>query len=128
MCTIFQEIRVFGSLQNREDWSKRRNFFSKIVFLVSLARNALILVIGTVISYCLYEEAPFKITGNVTGGFPAFQVPPFSTTFNGTNYDFEDLAKGYGISFVFIPLLSILEAVTIAKAFCINTLAKKSRT
>lgn len=114
---IFQEIRIFGSLQHRPEWSKKRNFFGKIIFLVSLARNALIVIIGTVISYYLIDEHPFKITGNVTGGFPPFKVPPFSTNFSGISYTFSDMVHGYGVSFMFIPLLSILEAVSIAKAF-----------
>jgi hypothetical protein len=113
-----QEIRVFGSLQHRADWSTKRNVLGKFIFLLSLARNALIVVIGTLISYYLRDKSPFQITGNVSGGFPPFRPPSFSTTVNGTEYDFSDIAKNYGVSFIFIPILSILEAVSIAKAFC----------
>jgi sodium-independent sulfate anion transporter 11 len=115
---ILKEIRVFGSLQHRADWSTKRNVLGKFIFLLSLARNALIVVIGTLISYYLRDESPFQITGNVSGGFPPFRPPSFSTTVNGTEYDFSDIAKNYGVSFIFIPILSILEAVSIAKAFC----------
>ncbi|XP_044272554.1 sodium-independent sulfate anion transporter-like isoform X2 [Tribolium madens] len=112
-----KEIRVFGSLHHRPDWSPRRNFLGKLIFLLSLARNALIVIIGTLISYYLYDQKPFKITGKVSGGFPPFKPPPFSTNFTGTESTFSDMVQGYGVSFIFIPLLSILEAVSIAKAF-----------
>lgn len=86
--------------------------------MISLARNALVVIIGTAIAYYLRDETPFKITGEVSGGFPPFEVPKFNTVINGTEYGFGDIVEGYGASLVFIPLISVLEAISIAKAFC----------
>lgn len=57
------------------------------------------------------------ILGDVKSGFPPFGPPPFSTSVNGTTYYFGDMAADYGVSIAFIPLVSILEAISIAKAF-----------
>ncbi|XP_015838375.2 sodium-independent sulfate anion transporter isoform X2 [Tribolium castaneum] len=112
-----KEIRRFGTLQYREDWSRNRNILGIFLFMLSLARNALVVIIGTVISYSLRDDNPFKITGDVKSGFPPFEPPPFSTQVNGTNYNFRDMVQNYGPSLAFIPLVAILEAVSIAKAF-----------
>jgi sodium-independent sulfate anion transporter 11 len=129
-----KEIRRFGTLQYRSDWSRNRNIFGIFIFMLSLARNALVVIIGTVIAYDLRDEAPFKITGKyrtilfpryssrvsgeVKGGFPPFEAPPFSINLNGTEYSFSDMAQDYGPSIAFIPLVAILEAISIGKAFC----------
>lgn len=115
---FFQEIRRFGTLQRRPDWSRNRNILGIFIFMLSLARNALIVIIGTVLAYSLRDDQPFKITGEVKAGFPPFQPPPFSIDFNGTHYTFDDITQDYGVSIAFIPLVSILEAISIAKAFC----------
>jgi sodium-independent sulfate anion transporter 11 len=112
-----KEIRRFGTLQYRSDWSRNRNIFGIFIFMLSLARNALVVIIGTVIAYDLRDEAPFKITGEVKGGFPPFEAPPFSINLNGTEYSFSDMAQDYGPSIAFIPLVAILEAISIGKAF-----------
>lgn len=85
--------------------------------MLSLARNALVVIVGTILAYCLREYEPFKITGDVRGGFPHVQPPPFHTSFNGTNFTFPDMITDYGTSLVFIPIVAILEAISIAKAF-----------
>lgn len=61
--SCFQEIQKFGSLKYRQDWSRNRNIFGIFIFMVSLARNALIVIISTVISYNLRKSPPFKLTG-----------------------------------------------------------------
>ncbi|RZC37615.1 sodium-independent sulfate anion transporter-like, partial [Asbolus verrucosus] len=117
LLVLLKKINAFGSLRHRPDWSKSRNLLGKVVFMLSLSKNALIVIIGTLIAYSLSAESPFRITGEVSGGFPPFHPPSFSTNFNGTEYDFVDLIRNYGASSAFIPLVSILEAISIAKAF-----------
>ncbi|KAJ3644902.1 hypothetical protein Zmor_022601 [Zophobas morio] len=112
-----KEIRRFGTLQYRADWSRDRNIAGVFIFMLSLARNALVVIIGTLISYNLRDDNPFKITGDVKGGFPPFAAPPFSINYNGTTYNFGDIATDYGPAMAFIPLVAILEAISIGKAF-----------
>lgn len=109
---------MFGSLQRKPEWSTLRNIIGYIIFLISLARNAIVVIIGTAIAYYLREKNPFKITGEVSGGFPSFQLPQFNTVIDETEYGFRDIVEGYGASLIFIPLISVLEAISIAKAFC----------
>lgn len=59
------------------------------------------------------------ITGTIGKGFPPFQPPPFSTNgTNGTIITFGEMIQELNTSIITIALISILEAVAIAKAFC----------
>nr|CAD7263012.1 unnamed protein product [Timema shepardi] len=53
----------------------------------------------------------------VAGGLPSLHLPPFSTTYNGTQYSFVGMANEMGILLFLVPLISILESIAIAKAF-----------
>lgn len=61
---------------------------------------------------------PFRVSGKITRGIPPFKPPPFSTNNNGTTDSFGDMVSNLGASLATIPLISILETVAIAKAFC----------
>ncbi|XP_049821343.1 sodium-independent sulfate anion transporter-like isoform X3 [Aethina tumida] len=117
---LLKEIRVFGTLQYRQDWSKSRNIIGRVIFLVSLSRNALAVIVGIILAYCLENNAddfPFLITGSVKSGLPPFKLPPFTTTFNGTDYSFSDMVSDFNTIVIFCPLIAILEHIAIAKAF-----------
>lgn len=86
---------------------------------LSIARNAVIVVSGIVVAYVfyVYEKQPFRIIGEIPEGLPPIALPPFSTELNGKEYRFFDMIKALGTSLITIPLVSILESVSIAKAF-----------
>jgi len=102
---------------------------SPIVWVISTARNAIIVVICTFLAYGLDPEGgetksnrngTFILTGKIDGELPPFQPPPFS--YNGTDldkdfYDFGGMVGEMGIGVIILPLLAILENVAIAKAF-----------
>ncbi|KAF2887549.1 hypothetical protein ILUMI_18624 [Ignelater luminosus] len=112
-------MKVFGSRTSNPEWSTVRNIFGKIIWLLCIARNAVVVVIGTVIAYILYTDGvePFKLTGEIGDGLPTIQPPPFSTEFNNQTYTFMDMVKQYESSIIFVPLIAILEHIAIAKAF-----------
>lgn len=58
-------MRVFGSRNHRPEWSSVRNFFGKFVWLLSIARNAVVVIIGTLLAWILYTngKSPFQLTG-----------------------------------------------------------------
>ncbi|XP_044252720.1 sodium-independent sulfate anion transporter-like [Tribolium madens] len=114
---ILKEVQKFGTLKYKSEWSKNRNVLGIVIFMVSLARNAIIVIIGTVISYNFGQNPPFKITGEVKAGFPPLEPPPFDPTFNGTSYNFSTIAQHFGTTLISLPLVAILEAVSIGKAF-----------
>uniref|UniRef100_A0A1I8N9R7 STAS domain-containing protein n=1 Tax=Musca domestica TaxID=7370 RepID=A0A1I8N9R7_MUSDO len=87
---------------------------------ISLSRNALAVIIGIVLCYCLKDgdKLPFRASGEITKGIPDFKLPPFSTPGeNGTTLGFGDMVSNLGASLASIPLISILESIAIAKAF-----------
>ncbi|KAF5289752.1 hypothetical protein FQA39_LY03669 [Lamprigera yunnana] len=114
-----KQLGGFGSRNSRPEWSFFRNAFSKIIWLVSIARNAVVVIMGTVLAWalCEYGEKPFALTGNIGKGLPTLQVPPFSTEFNNQTYTFLDMVKQYQSSIAFVPLIAVLEHVAISKAF-----------
>lgn len=98
---------------------KSGSFFEKFMWLISLARNAIVVIVGTLIAYILFshEIKPFQITGNITEGLPPFSLPPFTVINGNHTYTFVMLIKEFGSSILSIPLIGILESIAIAKAF-----------
>lgn len=86
---------------------------------MSLARNAIVVMVGTIIAYALFscEIKPFQITGNITEGLPSFSLPPFTVTHGNHTYTFMMLIEEFGSSTLSIPLIAILESIAIAKTF-----------
>lgn len=93
--------------------------FEKTLWLLSLSRNAIVVITGTIIAYSLSlnNSIPFKITGNITEGLPPFSPPPFSTIFNNKTYTFFDMTTTLGSSIASVPFIAILESIAIGKAF-----------
>ena len=70
----------------------------------------------------------FTLTGDIDGGLPSFQPPIFTILGNGSSGEgqaapgeditFVDLVRHLGAAIIMIPIIAILEAVAIAKAFC----------
>lgn len=88
---------------------------------MSLARNALVVIFGSVLAFLLTEAGqppPFALTGQIKAGFPPVQPPPFSTIVGNQTYEFTDMVGVLGTSLVSMPLIAILEIVAVAKAFC----------
>ncbi|XP_011873494.1 PREDICTED: sodium-independent sulfate anion transporter-like isoform X1 [Vollenhovia emeryi] len=93
--------------------------FEKFMWLISLARNAIVVMIGTLIAYVLFshEIRPFHITGNITEGLPPFSLPPFTIVNGNRTYTFVEAVNELGSGIISIPLIAILESIAIAKAF-----------
>ncbi|XP_071871095.1 sodium-independent sulfate anion transporter isoform X1 [Bombus fervidus] len=91
----------------------------KFMWVTSLARNAVVVIVGIILSYSLYsyDIKPFKITGHITEGLPPFSPPPFSLVKGNHTYNFEELIGELGSTVISVPLIAILESIAIAKAF-----------
>ncbi|KAH8358547.1 hypothetical protein KR093_000852, partial [Drosophila rubida] len=89
---------------------------------LSLCRNVLAVLFGILLCYLLSRgdnEMPFRISGEITAGLPPVRVPPFETQdVDGEPMNFGEMVSTLGGSIASIALLSILEAVAIAKSFC----------
>ena len=105
------------------------------MWFICTARNAIIVIICLLLSWCLDPElhsckthphkCVFTLTGSIQSGLPSFQPPPFfilaNSTRNGTFPDqdigFSDMVSKLGSAIIIIPIIGILESVAIAKAF-----------
>ncbi|XP_076667301.1 sodium-independent sulfate anion transporter isoform X2 [Andrena cerasifolii] len=98
---------------------KNGTALQKCLWVVSLARNAVVVIIGIILSYSLssYGIKPFKITGNITEGLPSFGPPPFSVASGNHTYNFVEVVSELGSTTISVPLIAILESIAIAKAF-----------
>ena len=91
----------------------------KFFKFLSISRNALVVIIGIMIAYVFYQNGsqPFRLTGDIKRGLPNFALPPFSAEANNRTYNFIEMSNSLGLSLVTVPLIAILEAIAIAKAF-----------
>lgn len=99
----------------------KRGRYATLAKYVSLARNALAVLIGSLIAFGLTRdgaEAPFALTGEIKAGFPPFQMPPLQTTVGNETVGFADMLATMGSSLVAIPFVGILEIIVVAKSFC----------
>uniref|UniRef100_A0A1Y1MPJ6 SLC26A/SulP transporter domain-containing protein n=1 Tax=Photinus pyralis TaxID=7054 RepID=A0A1Y1MPJ6_PHOPY len=100
--------------------SRHEKFISRTLWLISTARNALVVITCSVIAYC-YESSgtssPFLLTGSIKPGLPSFQVPPFETTLHNKTIPFADMFTDLGSSVFLVPIIAVLGNVAIAKAF-----------
>lgn len=114
-----------------------KKILAKTIWVISTARNAIIVVICTILAYgCdpgfefdnkdMKRNSTFIMTGAIKAGLPPFQLPPFGydqneTLANSTIVEkyvsFGEMTGKLGIALIIIPLLAILENVAIAKAF-----------
>lgn len=79
-------------------------------------------VIGILLCYLLKKDGvlPFLVSGTIQPGLPPFKPPPFHTEdpTTGAEISFGGMISAVGSGLASIPLLSILESIAVAKAFC----------
>ncbi|GFG36223.1 hypothetical protein Cfor_11304, partial [Coptotermes formosanus] len=101
--------------------NQRQRTIMKTLWLISTARNVLVVVVCSFIAYYLHpenEDPPFFIlTGTVRSGLPPFGLPPFSTILGNQTYSFADMCSELGSSIILVPIIGVLGNVAIAKAF-----------
>lgn len=107
-----------------------RTVLAKIIWLTSVGRNAIVVIITALVAFGCDPELPdvegsiknttFILTGNLDGGIPKFQLPPFSVkneTTGDTTAEFGDMISELGAAIIILPLMAVLENIAIAKAF-----------
>lgn len=98
--------------------------FATICKYISLGRNALAVIVGTLLAFLMTTEtssAPFAITGTVDTGLPTVALPPFSVVVNRNDrnetLNFVGMLGSVGPGFVAITMIGIIEVVAVSKAF-----------
>lgn len=93
---------------------------SKFLWLISTGRNILVVVVCAVMCWLLEQHlgaSPVILTGHVKPGLPRVQAPPFVNKIGNKTYDLFDSISALGTGCIVVPMLTILEAIALAKVF-----------
>ncbi|XP_039571934.1 sodium-independent sulfate anion transporter isoform X3 [Passer montanus] len=90
-----------------------------IVWITATARNALVVLFAGLVAYSfqVLGSQPFRLTGSIPQGLPAFQPPRFSLAAPNGTVPFHSMVQDMGVGLAVVPLMGLLETVAIAKAF-----------
>ncbi|NWT74109.1 S2611 protein, partial [Prunella himalayana] len=90
-----------------------------IVWICATARNALVVLFAGLVAYSFQVMGcqPFRLTGSIPQGLPAFQPPRFSLAAPNGTIPFQGMLQDMGVGLAVVPLMGLLETVAIAKAF-----------
>ncbi|XP_037973726.2 sodium-independent sulfate anion transporter [Plutella xylostella] len=118
----FTSIAFLMAMKKLGEGCKRTDGAGKqIRWFVSLARNAIVVIIGMLIAFAVKTitkgDEPLALIGEIGSGIPTFGIPPFTSVVGNETYSFPDMLKALGPESIVIPFVSILESVAIAKAF-----------
>ncbi|KAJ9600805.1 hypothetical protein L9F63_001017, partial [Diploptera punctata] len=122
LCTIVvlligQKLKDYdGSRLNPSETTRLRRYVGKLCWIISVSRNAIVVVIGMLIAYIL-ENQEIPCLGTVEKGFPPFDLPPFETVKGNETIYFDGMAEILGTSLFSVPFISILDTIAIAKSF-----------
>nr|XP_050862141.1 sodium-independent sulfate anion transporter-like isoform X1 [Vespula vulgaris] len=114
ICTIIV-LAIFKKLPGKRDGT----WLQKVLWILISARNAVVVVAGTIIAYVFHYNGYeiFKLTGSMGKGLPPFKLPPFSTTFKNKTYNFVEMITIMGSTIISISIISTIEHIAIAKVF-----------
>ncbi|XP_053816403.1 sodium-independent sulfate anion transporter isoform X8 [Vidua chalybeata] len=90
-----------------------------IVWISATARNALVVLFAGLVAYSFQVRGsqPFRLTGSIPQGLPAFRPPRFSLAAPNGTVPFQSMVQDMGVGLAVVPLMGLLESVAIAKAF-----------
>ncbi|XP_043478598.1 sodium-independent sulfate anion transporter-like [Leptopilina heterotoma] len=117
---LFRKMKDISLCAGSEKPTKRQHVMMKIIWLISTARNAIVVVICSVIAFKMDSStngSPFILTGTVRSGLPHFSLPPFSTNVNNRTLNFVEMCSELGPAIFLVPIIGVLGNVAIAKAF-----------
>ena len=80
---LLQKLKDVKINKLSEKSTSQQQSLAKALWLVSTARNAIVVIVCSVIAYNLkttWSYSPFVLTGPVRPGLPQFKIPPFTTT------------------------------------------------
>lgn len=98
-----------------------QRFLESFLWFLSTGRNILVVLVSGTIAYMFHEhghgEPPFRLSAEVSPGLPSIEPPPFSAVVDNTTYDFFDMTSKLGSGIFIVPLLSLLEDISVGKVF-----------
>ena len=127
---LLMRLLVTKQIGPKEDQMKSnfQKVVNKIIWLIGTARNAILVILTGMISYLMHQsqQADLQVIGKIPAGMPEIQVPPFSIPEirNETSGEiiqqgtsFSELISEMGSSLIVIPLIALLENISVCKAF-----------
>ncbi|CAF4823502.1 unnamed protein product [Pieris macdunnoughi] len=114
-CTVLLLLRKFKDIKVNH----KRYKLKKALWLISIARNALVVCIASTVAFCTYnaENPLFKLSGRVEPGLPQLSLPPFSTVIGNQTVGFMGMMDYLGSAVIVTPVVMVLANIAIAKAF-----------
>lgn len=115
-------MRVLGTIKlgpNEDELKSRKHVvFNKILWFISTARNAILVIVCGGVGYAFENSggAPFRLIGSIPSGLPTFQAPPFSMQ-PESEETFMDMVSSMGSGLIVVPLIALMENISICKAF-----------
>ncbi|XP_066159241.1 sodium-independent sulfate anion transporter-like isoform X1 [Euwallacea fornicatus] len=106
-----------------ESPTKTEKIINKSLWIFGTSRNAILVIVCGVTGFffCQHGEPPFKVIGSIPQGMPDLKLPPFgyTTETNGTTVavSFTQMISDLGSGIIVLPLVGILENISICKAF-----------
>ncbi|XP_053678113.1 sodium-independent sulfate anion transporter-like [Anopheles nili] len=100
--------------------SNRHRSLHRLLWYVSLSRNALIVLMAALLARHLAATpagCPFRLSGRVEPGIPGFQWPAQDIIVGNTTVPFPQVIRELGSGLLLLPLVAVLANVAIAKAF-----------
>lgn len=101
----------------------------KILWFLSISKNALIVLITSLIGAYLHHNggAPFKLTGTVPKGMPEIGFPALSAKVGNETVGHRDMVKSLGSGIIVIPVVAVLANVAIAKSYSADVVVDASQ-
>ncbi|XP_075974003.1 sodium-independent sulfate anion transporter-like [Anticarsia gemmatalis] len=114
-CTVLLLLRQLKDVRV----SEKRTTLKRALWLVSIGRNALVVLAASTLAYFLHnpEKPLFKLSGRVEPGLPSVSAPPFSASLDNSTVTFVDMVQELGSAVVMMPIVMVLANIAIAKAF-----------
>ncbi|XP_065339214.1 sodium-independent sulfate anion transporter [Cloeon dipterum] len=119
-------LRALGTIsigpKDDEKKTMSQKITNKVLWLVSTTRNATLVIVTGIIGWALAEKGqkPFILIGEVPAGLPNIQPPAFTgytDEATGEHVSFSDIVSNLGSGIIVLPILAILENISICKAF-----------
>ncbi|XP_039595140.1 sodium-independent sulfate anion transporter isoform X1 [Polypterus senegalus] len=90
-----------------------------IIWFFATARNAVVVLSAAVVAFVFTDHNldVFTLTGKTAKGLPPFRPPFFSEKTENETLSFKDITEDLGAGLAVIPLMGLLESISIAKAF-----------
>ncbi|XP_073997472.1 sodium-independent sulfate anion transporter-like isoform X2 [Rhodnius prolixus] len=105
--------------RDTKDRTPGQKLLAQVLWFISTARNILVVVVCALMAYLLHAhgECPFVLSGVVKKGLPSIQPPPFEVESGNRTYTFLEMCSNLSSAIIVLPLLSLLEDVSLAKVF-----------